>query len=99
MACCSALMGSSQKPLPGPGARERLVWRRARRVHPGHVQPDELVELVDASARTLPRGLEAGRDRHPPALLPADMFGTEQALAVLLRQRGRELGARCDMVL
>src|SRR5207244_2581422 len=68
-----------QSETPPRSRRPRAPGLAARRrVHPGHVQPDELVEVVDASARNLPRGLEAGRDRDPAALLPADIFGTEQ---------------------
>jgi ParB-like nuclease domain len=88
---CGAFLRGDQKPVPGPGVGERLVRRRADRVHPGDVEPDELLEIVDAGARDLSRGLQAGRDRDPPALLPADIFGAEQHLAVLLDQRGHKV--------
>jgi hypothetical protein len=57
-----------------------------------------LLEVVDACAGDLARGLDAGRHGDPFSLLFADIFRAEQHLAVLFDQRGHQLVDRLEIV-
>jgi hypothetical protein len=89
-----AFLGRLEPEIPGPLIGQFLVGRRPRRVHLRQIEPDILLEQVDAADRRQGQSIRDRRHGDPMAVLLSEIFDGRARLAVFADQRRHQVIGR-----